>query len=337
VPTGVAVKGTSIRSVTIVPDSTTQSETAFLLNGETTVSDLTVKDFYAPGYAFAFAPGFTVSSRSPYVQNITVLTKGTTISISDPRGFDSGDAGGGARVDGSLATASSKEASMLFHSVTFITPGVDALVITNGVRVEWLNSFTYFANKGLYATSGTLGLASLGVRFGAELRSIGSANVYGNYGAYADGAGTLMYLVQHNFAYIGAGKDVTNDPSLNIAANETVELAAGKIYYQSLDNKGNFKVGDAFGVSFDTGLVAINGVSVSAGGVTSINFLSGTDETVIDATQININNIKFSGNTLSSLSGNVELTSGTNEFNIPINVATTDNVNIIGNFTIDGN
>ena len=336
VPVGVTVKGAGIRAVTIVPDSTTQSETAFLLNGETTVSDLSIKDFYAPGYAFAFAPGFTVTSRSPYVQNITVITNGTTTSISDPRGFASGDAGGGAYVDGSLATASSKEASMLFHSVTFITPGVDALVMTNGVRVEWLNSFSYFANRGLYATNGTLGLASLGIRFGAEIRSIGSANVYGNYGAEANGASTLMYLIGHNFAYIGAGKDVTNDPSLNIQANETVELASGKIYYQSLDNKGNFRVGDAFGVSFDTGLVTINGVAVSASGLTSINFANGTDETVIDATQINVNNIKFSGNTLSSLSGNVELTSGTDEFNIATDVATTDNVDITGDFTIDG-
>ena len=274
IPVGVTVKGTGIRSVTVQPTVGTQSNNAFLLNGESTVSDLTVKDFYAPGYAFAFAPGFTVSSRSPYVQNITVITKGSVTSPTDPRGFDEGDAGGGARVDGSLATASSKEASMLFHSVTFITPGVDALVMTNGVRVEWLNSFTYFANIGLYATQGTLGLASLGIRFGAELRSIGSANVYGNYGAEANGASTLMYLIQHNFAYIGAGKDVTNDPSLNIAANETVEIAAGKIYYQSLDNKGNFKVGDAFGVSFDTGLVTIGGVSVSAGGVSSIMLLA---------------------------------------------------------------
>jgi hypothetical protein len=68
--------------------------------------------------------------------------------------------------------------------------------MTNGVRVEWLNSFTYFANRGIYATNGSLGLASLGVRFGAEIRSIGSANVYGNYGAEANGASTLMYLIQ---------------------------------------------------------------------------------------------------------------------------------------------
>ena len=336
VPTGVTVKGAGIRSVTVVPDASTATENVFLLNGETTVSDLSVKDFYAPGYAFSFAPGFTVSTRSPYVQNITVITKGSVTSSTDPRGFDEGDAGGGAYVDGSLATSASKEASMLFHSVTFITPGVDALIMTNGVRVEWLNSFSYFANRGLYATNGTLGLASLGVRFGAEIRSIGSANVYGNYGAEADGASTLMYLIQHNFAYIGAGKDVTNDPSLNIQTNETVELADGKIYYQSLDNKGNFKVGDAFGVSFDTGLVTINGVSVSAGGVTSINFASGTDETVIDATQVTTGNIKFSNNLLTTLSGAINLSSGTDEINLNTDTSVSDNLDIIGNFNVDG-
>ena len=336
IPVGVTVKGTGIRSVTVQPTVGTQSNNAFLLNGESTVSDLTVKDFYAPGYAFSFAPGFTVSSRSPYVQNITVITKGSVTLPTDPRGFDQGDAGGGARVDGSLATASSKEASMLFHSVTFITPGVDALVMTNGVRVEWLNSFTYFANRGLYATNGILGFASLGIRFGAELRSIGSANVYGNYGAEANGASTLMYLIQHNFAYIGAGKDVTNDPSLNIAANETVEIAAGKIYYQSLDNKGNFKVGDAFGVSFDTGLVTISGVSVSAGGISSINFLNGTDETVIDAEQVTTGNIRFSDNLLTTLSGALNLDSGTDEIKLNANTDVADNLDIVGNFNIDG-
>ena len=333
---GVTVKGTGIRSVTVVPDVTTSTENVFLLNGETMVSELSVKDFYAPGFAFAFAPGFTVSTRSPYLQNITVITKGSVTSPSDPRGFDQGDAGGGARVDGSLATSSSKEASMLFHSVTFITPGVDALVMNNGVRVEWLNSFTYFANRGLYATQGTLGLASLGVRFGAEIRSIGSANVYGNYGAEANGANTLMYLVQHNFAYIGAGKDVTNDPSLNIADNETVEIAAGKIYYQSLDNRGNFRVGDAFGVSFDTGRVTINGVSVSAGGVTSINFLNGTDETHVDATNFHTGNIKFSGNLLTTLSGDLNLDSSTNEINLNANTDITDSLDVTGNLNIDG-
>jgi hypothetical protein len=335
VPVGVAVKGTGIRSVTVKPTVLTESNNAFLLNGESTVSDLSVVDFYAPGYAFSFAPGFTVSTRSPYVQNITVITKGSVTSPTDPRGFDENDAGGGAYVDGSLATSSSKEASMLFHSVTFITPGVDALVMTNGVRVEWLNSFTYFANRGMYATNGTLGLASLSVRFGAEIRSIGSANVYGNYGAEADGASTLMYLINHNFAYIGSGKDFSNDTSLVIQANETVELDSGKIYYQGY-NKGKWRVGDAFSVDHETGLISINGVSVSAGGVTSINFASGTDETVINATQVTTGNVKFSNNLLTTLSGTINLSSGTDEINLNTDTSVSDNLDIVGNFNIDG-
>jgi hypothetical protein len=68
-----------------------------------------------------------------------------------------GDAGAGAYIDGSVLDSASLEASMLFHSCTFITPGVDCITMTNGVRVEWLNSFTYFANRGLYATQGATG------------------------------------------------------------------------------------------------------------------------------------------------------------------------------------
>ena len=43
---------------------------------------------------------------------------------------------------------------MLFHAVTFIIPGVDGLTMRNSVRVEWLNSFTYFANRGIYMQQG---------------------------------------------------------------------------------------------------------------------------------------------------------------------------------------
>lgn len=343
IPVGVSLKGTSLRSVKVVPDVTTQTENVFLLNGETTVSDITVADFYYDGvndtgYAFSFAPGFTVTTRSPYVQNVSVITQGSVTTVNDPRGFDVGDAGKGALVDGANAVYTSNEASMLFHSCTFITPGVDSVTMTNGVRVEWLNSFTYFANIGLYATRGTGRLDKDGVtvRYGAELRSIGSANVYGNYGAYVDGADTLMYLINHNFAYIGAGKDVSNDSSLNIEANETVELDTGKIYYQSLDNKGNFRVGDAFSVSFETGAVQINGVATSASGITSINFADGTDETVIDAQQVTVNNIKFSNNTISSLVGPINLTASTNEINLNSNVDITDDLAVTENFNVDG-
>ena len=141
VPAGVTIKGHSMRSVTIKPDSV-DSEDVFHLNGETTVEDLTIQDFYYNsgtdvGYAFKFAPNFKVTSRSPYIRNVTVITKGSVTNASDPRGFNQGDAGKGAFLDGSVAHADSKEASVLFHAATFITPGVDALTCTNGVRIEW--------------------------------------------------------------------------------------------------------------------------------------------------------------------------------------------------------
>ena len=51
---------------------------------------------------------------------------------------------------------------MLFHSVTFITPGVDGLTATNGARIEWLNCFTYFANRSIYAFDSPIGKKSDG-------------------------------------------------------------------------------------------------------------------------------------------------------------------------------
>jgi hypothetical protein len=80
IPQGVSLRGTSIRATIIQPTVGTQSNDAFLLNGDTTVEFLTVQNFYYnstadTGYAFRFANGFYTNFRSPYIQNITVLTK----------------------------------------------------------------------------------------------------------------------------------------------------------------------------------------------------------------------------------------------------------------------
>ena len=165
VPPNTTILGADYRNTIIRPTSADQSKDVFHLNGETTISNITIKDFYYDsgnntGYAFRFAPNAVVSTRSPYIQNVTVITQGTTTSVSDPRGFASGDAGKGALIDGASVNSASVEAAMLFHSATFITPGVDAITMTNGVRVEWLNSFTYFANRGLYAVNGSTGYLS---------------------------------------------------------------------------------------------------------------------------------------------------------------------------------
>lgn len=308
VPPNVTITGEDLRNTIIKPTLTTRFNDAFLVQDGVTIENLTVKDFYYnpalnTGHAFRFAHYGLITNRSPYIRNVSVITQGTTITADDPRGFASGNAGRGAYIDGSELDADSTEATMLFHSATFITPGVDCIIMTNGVRVEWLNSFTYFANRGLYATQGTIGnpLDDSSMRFGAELRSIGSANIYGNYGAVADGVDTLMYLIGHNFAYIGTGKDVSNDGTLVIQDNEVVELNFGKIYYSSTDAFGTFRVGNQFYVDFETGTTSIDATSLAFTGVSSIIVHGEFQDTYIDGERIDIGNIRISENKIENI------------------------------------
>ena len=597
------------------------SKLTFSCNGSTRV-------FPDNGYAFRFAANLIVTTRSPYVRNCTVITRGSVTSPTDPRGFDAGDAGKGAYIDGAYANASSKEAAMLFHSATFITPGVDTITAKNGVRIEWLNSFTYFANKGInafvsnygfarqgktrlridnrtgtwtvgntvsyydtdgitllasgtidsidgnyinltgrcvgfetitdrvgktvyaqgdaklsilqkkfgtaslaldgtgdYATvastpdfgfgtadftvegwiyvnsivatnlvfdfrtistqaapavgflsngalfyyangssviTGTAGNISTGawhhvalarasgntklflngaqigstwadttdyitspltvgasfggtagfvngyiddVRvskgtakytgayvvptsalvgdlttvlllhfnginnsatflddgvtyqdlrtsaggtatviefadysdFGAEIRSIGSANVYGNYGTHGAGRGVVIYLISQNYAYVGAGKLSTNDPNDRIAANEVVKLNNAEIYYTSVDNEGNFSVGESFYVNQKTGDVLFNGQSLSITALSGVTFTDGIHTTTITSTNIDTGNLRISGNTIESLIGDVNITSASGAINLQNNTFVTGNLDVTGDVTIGGN
>jgi hypothetical protein len=344
VPSNVTVTGADIRNTIIRPDTSSQSEDVFLMNGESTVQHLTIKDFFYDsindkGYAFRFAPNTTVTSRSPYIQNVTVITQGSTITADDPRGFASGDAGKGALVDGSDVVNNGIDASMLFHSVTFITPGVDALTMTNGVKVEWLNSFTYFANRGLYAVNGATGhLSSDGstTLFGAEVRSIGSANVYGNYGAVADGNDCLMYLVMHNFGYIGAGKLVDNDNYNYIQANEVVELNSGVIRYQSTNHQGNFRVGDNFLVDFETGSTTLDISTVETDSFAGISITTGPNSTLITGDTFEVGNFNIRDNEIDSLVGDINIDAATNVTNIASNVLADGDLAITGSFSYGG-
>jgi hypothetical protein len=721
VPVGVDLRGTGIRSVKIVPTTATRYNDAFLINGESTVEDITIADFFsggnyftvtaaslnsttvnvgtAPyahtyvsggtiniggtdytitnavythttgvlvithtggtatpsttvflsnltfscnggervfpdnGYAFRFATDFAVTSRSPYIRNITVLTKGSVTSLSDPLGYNAGDAGKGAYIDGAYATALSKEASMLFHSVTFICPGVDVVVATNGARVEWLNSFTYYANRSMYlyssadgfagdgktrikitnttgtwavgntlyyydtngttilaqgviesidgdfynidgrvlgfeaiadrtaktitvhggaalstsvkkygtaslaldgvgdelsvppqadfnfgtgnftlecwiyptavptagqyafvmgqskagvgnsscglylgsaagtiylysfgtfgtingaavaqnawshialtregndfklwingtqagstvtyagamtsatttnftiggnagynlyvtgyiddvrvskgvarytgtftapttqltgdlstvllitcnGTNGSTAIADNGITlqdlrtdaggaasiidfadysdFGVELRSIGSASVYGNYGIYGDGPGVIAYLIGQNLAYIGNGKETTNDPNTVIQANEVVELNDAKIFYNSVDHKGDFRIGDLFYVNQATGEVSFTNSNINIG--TSLTFDNGLgDVTYLDATKIETGDFRISGNTVETLTQDFNIDAATNQINLQSNVTVTGNLDVTGDVTVGGN
>lgn len=335
IPENVSIKGIDIRNCIVKPAIGYEYNDVFKVNDATYIENLTIKDFYYDsinntGHAFSFAPGAIMNSRSPYIQNVTVITKGTNAGTdpTDPRGFNDGDAGKGALIDGAVLDASSIQKSLLFHSATFITPGVDAITMTNDVRIEWLNSFTYFANRGLYAVQGLDG--------GAEIRSIGSANVYGNYGAEADGADTLMYLIGHNFAYIGVGNRVDNDSTLTIDANQTVELNSGKIYHTSTDHRGTFRVGDVFFVDFDRGDTSINTETVDLGGLSSIQINTGGAITILNFEKLETGNIRIGQNTIQSLREQLDFISASGETNFNSNVYMSKNLDITGNYTIAG-
>ncbi len=191
IPAGVTVKGAGLRSVFVQPTTATNTFTAFLLNGETTISDFTVGNFYKPGYAFEFANSATITTRSPYVERFTVLTKGSNPTAGDPYGFDSNDAGGGAYLDGSKVSTNSIEAAFLFNEATFIVPSSTAVHIKNGTRVELLNGFSYFADKGIVGESGTTGWGGQGRTRLRLANSTGTFTV-GHRLHYVGSTGTLL-------------------------------------------------------------------------------------------------------------------------------------------------
>ena len=262
---------------------------------------------------------------------------GGGIGPGGPGGGTTLTAGRGALVDGAVVNPASKEASILFHGITMITPDVVALEATNGARVEWLDCFTYFAETGLRLTQGENGFASLGVKFGAELRSIGSANVYGTYGAVADGANTLAYLISHNFAYIGTGTDSSNDPSLVNQAFEVVEANNGHIYYESVDHKGDFRIGDIFYINQETGVVSFNAQALSFNPLGSISFEGGSSPSYVDRLILQTGNIRIHDNNIDSLSGPVNFLSSSGSTYLNTNVNVTGNADVSGNINLKGN
>ena len=174
VPAGLTVKGAGLRATKIIPTIATKQKDAFLLNDRSVVEDVTIADMFFntsanEGYAFKYAPGIAITSRSPYVQRVTVFNKGSNVTAGDPYGYGSADsnpssflAGGGAYLDGSEVAAGSLEAAMLFNEVTFIVPNSKGVILTNGSRCEYINCFTYFAAEAIKGESGTLGISSAG-------------------------------------------------------------------------------------------------------------------------------------------------------------------------------
>ena len=344
VPPNVTIIGEDIRNTVIRPDTASQYEDVFLLDGETTIQQLTIKDFYYDsindkGYAFRFNSNATVTSRSPYIQNVTVSTKGSNATPSNPLDYTSEDAGRAVLVDGASVTANSQEASMLFHSFTAITPGAKSVTLTNGVRVEWLNSFIYFAKEGINITNGATGRVSADgstVNYGGELRALCSANIYGGKGIIADGDDCLAYLVEHTFSYIGSEDKTDNDVSQITAKVEYEELNDGQVVGTYVDKSGDFNVGDVFYVNQETGDVVMKSVDFDFTGVQQLTITTQGSVVIIDSTRVQTDNIRFRNNVMETTTGDLILDSGLTALNITGNTTITGTLNVTGNLTIGG-
>ena len=89
IPKGLTIKGAGQRATIVRPDPSTETENGFYLDDRTTVEDLTIGGMYvpfggAPRYAFLFvdnviaAVGAAITTRSPYIQRVTVLNQGSS-------------------------------------------------------------------------------------------------------------------------------------------------------------------------------------------------------------------------------------------------------------------
>ena len=370
---------------------------------------------------------FIIGNQSDLVKSYDLGTSYRVSQDNDPRGFDSGDAGKGALLDANVLDSASPRASMLFNGVTFITPGVDAVTVKNGSRIEFIDCFTYFANRGLYmqhslnqytpsagsynpvtgdmtltvgnhsmrvgesvtiadnsltftcaqdnhqtdhtypratdpysgkkviitATTATGFTCNVGVSSNVtahlfksatsnavsegtlnEARVIASATIYGNKGVVADGNGCLAYLISHNFAYVGTGKNVENETDIINQENEVITTNNAKVHFVSQDQDGDFRVGENFIVDLGKGTTSIDVTGLDLTGSTLTVGTPGST-TLISATGIDVPNFRISNNTISTLQNGLTIDSaGTT--NINANAQMNQNVTVSGDATIAG-
>ena len=153
----------------------------------------------------------------------------------------------------------------------------------------------------------------------------------------ADGASTLGYLVGHNFAYIGTGADSQNDYDLVIQANEVVAINGGQLYYDSMDHKGDYRIGDIFYVNQQTGAITFNAQALdfSAGGSIVLEGASGRTE--INAQLISTGNIVIHDNNIDSVLGPVNFLAQTGVTTLNTDVTVTGSLGVSGDVLVKGN
>jgi hypothetical protein len=324
VPQGVTVKGAGLRSVTILPTTATNTVSCFYLNGETQVTDLTVSGFFKPGYAFRFAIGAKITTRSPYVERVSVITRGSVVTSADPYGFNAADAGHGAFLDAGVLDSTSLEPAMLWNEVTFIVPNATGFYMTNGARAELLNGFTYFADKSIYAVAGTSGYGGAGktrlklenvsgvFKVGETITYTSPSSVVLASGTIASTANNYIYIAgpSYGFETISdrAGKTVTTyGDAIQSNVQKKFNPTAG-----SFDGNGDYlEVLSDADFQFGTGDYTVEAwVYLSALGKTNRIFYKGTSNSTNLSLRVNSSNVLQGKHGTITITGVTALTTG---------------------------
>jgi len=180
VPPHTTIAGDSLRATVVKPGAGNDSggsvlntrSTLFRCSNGTIFQDMVLDGMggYTPGSPaykpesatvggvyFALNAASVVSTKSPYIYNITSFGNGAT----------------GAVIDGSLHSSGNR--SMLFHTYTAIHSDGLGIWAKNNSNAELISTFTYYCQVGLSVTGGS------------KMRSLNSSSAYGEYGVYSAG------------------------------------------------------------------------------------------------------------------------------------------------------
>ena len=225
-PDGVDVKGAGIRSVNIRPDTASTDQDVFLLNGETTIEDLSISGYQYnsgtyTGHAFRFASGMTVT---------------TTGDIT---------------LSGKLTGTASKNLTKI---------GAGTLKYTAG-NSDFAGTSTVSGGTLLVTANGNVFSSSTIVNNGGTLRVNGTAGgVTVNLGGSLEGIGTVGAVTLTTGSYLKPG----NSPGL-LTASASSSWAGGS-YYNWEINDADGAAGtnwDVFYVSGASGALNLSDLSGS--------------------------------------------------------------------------
>jgi hypothetical protein len=266
VPPSVAIVGDGVRTTTVAAAAGTSTDgstlnsrsTMFLMSNASMVKDLNctgmdgfVKSVGTPtsieaatrgGAFFALNPDSPVTTKSPYVQDVTTFSTG----------------GIGALIDGGVHGSGYK--SMVLSNFTAINDGGVGVWTRHAAKVELVSVFTYYCVFG-YASSD-----------GGQIRALNGNNSYGTYGSSSEGYDNLetpvtgaLYggLITYQSIIGGSfspGQTITGQTSGATGTVLSSQEGVSRIYYK------------ATALTFQAGETISNGSGVSAviatGGVT---------------------------------------------------------------------